>query len=112
MSDLELTKACAEAMGLRWDGVSNLKCWNENSRTNWVYDGNVGFRFDPLNDDAQVMALLKKFSIQIHHHGFAGATASLVTVQGRMKLDDVPTKICANNLNRAICECVAKMVKP
>ena len=110
MSDIEITRLCAKAMGYHSILSSSYPplVWFDT-------DSQAGFRYDPLHDDAQAMALVKKFSLQIHHHGFAGSRASLVTVSGKWlpygpefrsvgKDDDG-----MNAENKAICECVAKM---
>ncbi|MDO8706998.1 MAG: hypothetical protein Q7J84_18885 [Sulfuricaulis sp.] len=102
MTDLEITRLCAAAVG---------ETWRSDLNDDFLYEDSEGSlrSYTPLHDDAQAMALVKKMSIQIHHHGYAGGKASLTTVSGRMKLDDHPTKVCGTDLNRAICECVAKM---
>jgi len=109
MTDLEMTRLCAEAMGLRCKEVGDPFGDGENLLMICARPSSNDSLYDPLDDDAQAMALVKEMSIQIHHHGFAGAKASLVTVIGRMRLDDHPTKVTATDLNRAIVECVAKM---
>jgi len=91
MTDLEITRLCAEAMFTPLEWEQRL------------------FEYDPLHDDAQCMALVKKLSIQIHHHGTAAYKANLVTVEGVWVPYGPRFKVCAPNLNRAICECVAKM---
>ena len=50
MTDLELTKLCAEAMGIEISPVRHG-------------DGDFSL-YDPLHDDAQAMALVKKFEKQ------------------------------------------------
>jgi hypothetical protein len=62
-------------------------------------------------DDAQAMALVKRFSINIHHHGCADAKASLVTVTGHWQPFTEEFKVVSDDLNRAIRELVAKMWK-
>lgn len=95
MTDGEIIRLCAEAMGWRWEdakdqfGNSYLMVWRP-SQTPW----------NPLHDDAQCMALVKKFWIGI----FIEPEDGQWTVS-------VPDGECFSNpnLNRAICECVAKM---
>ena len=90
MTNLEITNLCAEAMGRdvklregRYYGVT-LVC------------------YDPLHDDAQAMVLVKKF----------GLTCIYELGQGRVSWnvqhwrDGIARDA---DLNRAICECVAKM---
>jgi len=90
MTDLEIIRLCAEAKGLDvQDQRGGLILADE------ILHIYTGRRYDPLHDDAQAMALVKKFPAEClsalqdyaHEH-----------LMGR-PLD----------LNRAICECVAKM---
>ena len=97
MTDLELTRLCAEAMGYDWHGQIG-------GRTICV-PGDYGYvLYLPLRDDEQVMALVKKFHLRIDHnetenwsvckdHGFTMP----------------PEQGWNPDLNRAIVECVAKM---
>ena len=79
MTDLEMTKLCAEAMGPS----------GRDERT-----------YDPLHDDAQAMALVKKFQINIawYEVNMPRPTFEPTVYMWRKK-----------DLNRAIVECVAKM---
>jgi hypothetical protein len=85
MTDLEMTKLCAEAMGI-------VQSMHVNEDGLWTYY--------PLHDDAQAMALVKKFHLECYWNG---------SVWGVL---DGPSG-CAHelrgDLNRAIVECVAKM---
>ena len=98
MTDLEMTKLCAAAMGVRiisheLDGDGLYKNAN----------GTFGDRnYDPLHDDAQAMALVKKFAIETRKIERDGKWI-WQTCNGYFwgQSDD---------LNRAIVECVAKMV--
>jgi hypothetical protein len=91
MTDLEMTKLCAEAMGI------SIAPWP-----------NGGFRivgqhrlYNPLHDDAQAMALVKRFKLQTlpnrAHSGW--------WVAGGLPKDAIGNP----ELNRAIVECVARM---
>ncbi len=96
MTDLETTRLCAEAMGYSVTVHSNRKSspdlmWVANNQ-NW----------NPLKDDAQAMALVKKFDMWIDKVRMGDA--SLWTVSAGCEFD-----VRNSNLNRAICECVAKM---
>lgn len=100
MTNLELTKLCADAMGLHratWSDPnifhveevvsSNERCENT---------------YDPLTDDAQVMALVKKFELETRYNKMASTWVATPSYE--------PEPWCPDeNLNRAICECVAKM---
>ncbi|MGP1677898.1 MAG: hypothetical protein ACTS6J_12160 [Burkholderiales bacterium] len=97
MADLEIMRLCAEAMG--------VTCRQDSDRygqfiriVNHAGDLNGG-AYDPLHDDAQAMALVKKLrlTIELAHEGW--------WVCGPEQKHEAQ----GNNLNRAICECVAKM---
>ena len=108
MTDLEITKACAEAMGLK---TSKYLCRNKKRRLETRLSlprrshkgGMTTSRYNPLHDDAQAMALVKKFGL---HTGFQ----SFDNLWGCLAQDGI-TKTYNTDLNRAICECVAKMKK-
>ena len=100
MNDLEMTKLCAEAMGL------DIK---DGSLSSEVYgaayfvmaDGKEYARhFDPLHDDAQAMALVKEYPLECCEAIWAEAGR---WAPGYRK-DNA-------DYNRAIVECVAKMQK-
>mgnify|MGYP001617981049 CR=1 FL=1 len=88
MTDLEMTKLCAEAMGLEIFWAEALPI-----------TAPKGCPYDPLHDDAQAMALVKKFHIALGWNDPGW---------GAFGQHD---KRWVNNpdLNRAIVECVAKM---
>jgi hypothetical protein len=95
MDDLEITRRCAEAMGIEVfvDAFGDL-C---------VENGDIGadnYFYSPLTDDAQCFALVKKFRLLVDG-GNAGAWCVHSDVVGSGKINE--------NLNRAICECVANM---
>ena len=99
MTDLEITKACAEAMGLAVEQRSS-----DFAGGNYWALGS-GEEYDPLHDDAQAMALVKIFGLHIYTvmgdrpYSWVVHTACGPTESGRQ----------SENLNRAICECVALM---
>ena len=80
MTDLEITRLCADAM---------------------LPDIYLHPKFDPLHDDAQAMALVKKFGIEIHSRTDRNGWYAGINEEDEM----TPHA----DLNRAICECVAKM---
>ena len=101
MTDLEITRRCAEAMG--YDEYSEHL--GAQGRI-WIYlerDAGIGTRnYDPLHDDAQAMALVKKFGLFI----------SCGSKQWwQVSEDDISYTYGNESLNRAICECVAKIQK-
>lgn len=98
MTDLEITRACAEAMG-----------WT--IRNNRVYEGDaplyslegsiVRSRWQPLHDDAQAMALVKAKRLIVSP-----------TPDGTwyVSADNAVDYMTENaDINRAICLCVVKM---
>ena len=101
MTDLEITKLCAEAMGL-----SVRKESKEGELPAWIVTQMPGtylpsYDYYPLHDDAQAMALVKKLLLDISHCAPSGWMVFSGNGDGVDKFDE--------DLNRAICECVAKM---
>ena len=104
MTDLEMTRLCAEAMNYEtfvadgWLRSRKIKGKLIRKGLEYLFEHN-GAVYDPLHDDEQAMALLKKFrpSIEPLEDGswfadmFGGEYAE------------------ATDLNRAIVECAAKM---
>jgi len=95
VTDIEMTKACAEAMGLNVIGEAH------NGHAYWVEDDEVHDQciYSPLTKDYQAMALVKRFRLDIHSRSdlngwYAGNNAGMVPHV---------------DLNHAIVEYVAKM---
>lgn len=93
MTDLEMIKRCAEKMGYatsvdRGDG--------------FILVNSLGY--DPLHDDAQAMALVKKFKLEILQQ----EEGKTVRVRYPWSSPDHMTG-WYDDLNRAIVECVAKL---
>ena len=124
MTDVEITKLCAEAMGWKHLGAvgvpvppedkrdrSGLWCrsgandWWINPEGETVCGPCVGIP-DPLHDDAQAMALVKKFDLEIGRPWDRWT----VTPVGKQRLN-YELHTSAPDLNRAICECVSQMKK-
>ena len=119
MTDLEITKLCAEAMGMRsfqWfpsgdypdqNGTYEIS-GNEIMRLEGNPLGGYNrYAYDPLHDDAQAMALAKRFHID---------TSSFLNLDGRWVWQcrhdkDVAWTDPHHDLNRVVCECVAEMQK-
>ena len=124
MTDLEITRLCAEVMGCKtWqekrgdyslcvtqapgeDEPWKRLCNSEIEKKRYksvpldlaITIGFFGRRLpDPLHDDAQAMALVKKFNVTCIY----GADTWLAST--------IETSVDNADLNRAICECVAKM---
>lgn len=93
MDDLTITWWCAEAMGYK------PRIHNQLVFLDGAFDSTVEYR--PLHDDAQAMALIKKFHIALgwNHPGWAAFR------------QDTKKWVENADLNRAICECVANMAK-
>lgn len=125
MTDLEIVKKCAEKMGYSgWQskhGYWNLKdpegqdhvcCsgWNkfdpysgEKIPEPTFNDALYSLGYEPLHDDAQAMALVKRFRLDIDS-GFDSANEiEGWTVYGTSGMAS------SADLNRAICECVARL---
>ena len=95
MTDQEITKLCAGAMGitLRYSAQGE------------PYFSEGDYR--PLQDDAQAMALVKTFYLDIYYlmpfnDGDPWSWRVRGTIEGWEKTE-------GQDLNRCICECVAKM---
>jgi hypothetical protein len=90
---LEMTRLCAEAMGLEW--VADwLVCPKGDD-----HDYSDTYGYDPLHDDAQAMAILKKFHLTVDDSNSGDwFVVGIGGAQGEHA-----------DLNRAIVECVAKM---
>ena len=97
MTDLELTKLCAEAMGIDPEDVCRQE-WSSR-------------RYDPLHDDAQAMALVKKFGLALW--GNDGTASEWKWHAEEQIFPDHRPPIIGHGqtANRAICGCVAKMMK-
>lgn len=103
--DLELTTLCALAMG--WDvktskdtrGVDHVlrRMPQDHMQDCWCV-------FDPLNDDAQAMTLVKKFPIVIAESGDSKVWVGLFNTK-------IGTFCDREQLNRAVVECVANIQK-
>lgn len=97
MTDLEMTRLCAEAMG---DGEAIARPWPRDGGTPTCYVL-IGRdeTYDPFHDDAQMVALVKKFNLGLNPPDpGTGDNEWMIGYE------------CARNidLNRAVVECVAK----
>ena len=95
MTDLEMTRLCAEAMRLNFRVSYDRFTDGDFVELISELDPGNGGDYDPLHDDAQVMALVKKFPQDT-------LTAFIQHQQERWMGRQF-------DLNRAIVECVAKM---
>lgn len=105
LTDLEVTIACAEAMGL----VGYVPCATGPFASKSMLTARDGEQsvlyYDPLNHDAQAMALVKRFRLSI---GFNGGWGCVKNDKDGMLLSG---SYHFDSLNEAICGCVARMDK-
>ena len=102
MTDFEMTKLCADAMGFKVTRQfpSAVNPWVEievNGRL-------IGYK--PLHEDAQAMVLVKKFRLEIDTHIVPDAGEWCVLCY---KGGGLVEQVISSDLNRAIVECVSKM---
>jgi len=95
MTDLEITKLCAEAMGYtKWGcHLGGLPGFTKETGV-----------YDPVHDDAQAMALVKRFALSI---GGGPDGWECWFEEGQNDFGGFWNK--SDSLNRAICICVANM---
>ncbi len=130
MTDQEIRKLCAEAMGWKYLGPVGVvlkdderrgsvaderypgKLWCLSGANDWWEDpeghsvcGPCQGIPDPLNDDAVAMALVKRFSLAIQPPQFVSPPRWHVWRHPKPNHTGVADIL---SLNRAICECVAK----
>ena len=91
LSDLEITKLCAAAMDIELRQIGN-DLWTAADEC---------VLYDPLHYDEQAMALVKKFKLIIEWETTWWVTECESGVKDAVGAHN-------DNLNRAICECVAK----
>ena len=96
MTDLEITRLCAEAIG-----------WKYREREGAIWIHGIS-RYNPLEDDEQVMALVEKLKLDIEpqFENFCGQWQVSTWSSDNAGREN---KTNSADLNRAICECVAKM---
>lgn len=101
MTDLEIARLCAEAMGLKFEVNPNGGIWIPA----WPNAVSAIKDYDPLHDDAQAHALVRAFNILL--------MPGIRTPKGRgpwhAEIKSPDWESYSTDLNRAICECVAKM---
>jgi hypothetical protein len=99
MTDLEMIKKCAEKMGIDFVSERHLTYRSNNSGPLKIWT--------PLHDDAQAMALVKKFNLNLNHTLPSPENHTGDWMVSAYK--DMNTYGCSGDLNRAIVECVAKL---
>lgn len=96
MTDLDLVRTCADAMGLRFlvkDGLTGRQFLVKKI-------GKSSYDYNPLTDDEDAMALVKKFKLNIAQLSTGDCQVFAQTVYGPYAVGS------SKDLNRAICECV------
>ena len=95
MSDLEITRLCAAAMG--------IPVFEDAEIGGHIYSSLDGDTYNPLHDDMQAMALVKKMQLFImpEHEGLAWLVSD--------KNDHEQFQAGDDDLNHAICEVCAKL---
>jgi hypothetical protein len=113
MTDLEMERLCAVAMGLKPRTVKD-GAWDAPGQPDYGHDGvylydagsNLwGKLYSPLVNDEQAMALVKNFQLNV-----APSVEGRPAVEGwTVALYNGEGEVFSHDLNRAIVECVAKM---
>jgi len=114
MTDLEITRLCADAAfgenalhdsDGSYEALESVNLFG----TNLIVQGRWARQFDPLHDDAQAMALVKKLKVYCAWDEDLQEWET-ETNNGKSGTHEF-RHWCAygKDLNRAICECVAKM---
>lgn len=98
MSDIELVKACALAMGYHVRVEPSPFSAEDVLRVK--VDGEWTYLYRPLTDDAQAMALVKRFGINLMT--WTGGDGWIAQIFARATGENA-------DLNRAICLCIANM---
>lgn len=101
MTDIEVTRLCAEAMDYKIVKTN----WYSPASGEALWIDEIQQTYRPLSDDTQAMALVKKFKLDITH-AWKGDDV-VYKVRGTIAGWEVEPH--PGDLNRAICECVAKM---
>lgn len=96
MDDLTITRLCAEAMGLRVQ-----------EHNGWLHVLGGGYTYNPLDQDEQAYALMRTLMLNVD--AFAGVVERGYGEEKFTTYVDDGDSNSGSNLNRAICECVAKM---
>ena len=98
MTDLEITRLCAQAMGV------DVHESTFNSGRIGLFP-RTGYEYEPLHEDAQAMALVKKLELSTMAPSPDDKRWQVSKIWGT----PVTPHGYSADLNRAICECCAKM---
>jgi len=103
MTDLEMTRLCAEAIGIEYEiGGED----DDGNKCVWMYDIRDCAEYCPLQDDEQAMELVKRFRLQLMR---AECFAMLPEAEWGWRIHHDMGGAVYADLNRAIVECVANM---
>ena len=100
MGDIEITQLCAEALGYSVMPHSNRKSSKD---LIWIPNGG---NWNPLTNDAQAMALVKRLNIAIQPYE---TNDDSIEYQASIQHESGDYMVSSADLNRAICKCVANM---
>src|SRR6266853_980443 len=106
MNDLELTKACAQALGFPAREAAGLGI-DEPARVILYRPNGLWILYEPLIDNAQVMALVKRFEMQLWPE-YERKSNGAKLLGWNAYIRGIGT-VTSQELNRAIVECAAKM---
>lgn len=106
MTDLEMTKLCAEAMGLRQTIHADPRTPAPRDPAILVLDQSSYELFDPLHNDAQAMAMVKALRLSLE-----APEPPAITYWTVYPISDPDNIKHHDDLNRAIVECVAKATR-
>jgi len=107
MNDLDAIRKCALRMGftVRDFTAKSAVCYDVTDSAIVASNEKGGDSiYDPLNDDAQAMALVKRFNLGIYFDADEKKWGCYQFIDGAMGVD-----ISSDDLNRAIVQCVANL---
>ena len=100
VTDLEIHKRCAEAIG--------LKCYTD-ADGDFCLEQDLQYR--PLYDNAQCLELIEKLDINIKNDGCGNRKIVIILRDGKGVLHEHEHLAIGKTLNRAVCECVANIAR-
>mgnify|MGYP001580823636 CR=1 FL=1 len=108
MTDLEITKLCAEAMG--YTDITEIEFPNDPKRYVAALDSHGrGLLFNPFEDDAQVMGMVKRFGLALWGNDHGTQAWKWHAEEQLFPDDQRPAIGHGETANRAVCECVAEI---
>ena len=116
MTDLKMTKLCADAMGYRWY-EPGLNPYGDPGQKPCIIMGEWGNEYDPLNKDAQAMALDTYIIKAGYCISYERDECEIYPIEGQSEESHRPMFHWAldmtkpENRRRVRVECVAKLQK-